>query len=696
MDRSLTSRLLNQIFMVLILLLMLAESHPGLAKAPLIDVKKDLGQNINQKSLYFLDQTNQITIQQVMNDPQNWQPPASNNVVADLPRSTFWVQLNFRNGADQGKEVALELNPIFLERIILYDHLGNMLYQTGSTVEQLALSSFPTLNFTVPPKGGKFYISVESRANTLALMLWSKEAQRSKVLFDMAVAMLLVGSLLGLLIYHLFMFISYKNKTYLSYVMFLSAVILFTITFTSFHHAFLPSKILGFGVDFWWSAIAAPIFLTVQYLFSINLLGLGLTGGRHKVLSRILLAIPVLNITSLVGILATDNAMWLIGIRGAPILNIILLMGTGFYLWFKERSNKVALYYSLSWIPFNASIATVLLWLSGALDYQAIFTWSIPIGSVVQTVLLSFVAGKKQKEYLNVIRVFAGSDIVEELDKGHDPLTFKPRMEEKNIVFFDLREFSALSERMDPKALRNLLNSYFSPIISNVYKYGGKVEKIIGDALMITFDDAKQCLNSIVETRFELSDLNRTRVREGQIPIRFGTAISSGQVLLANFGSKHKIDRTVTGDIVNTAARLEGTTKSLAVDVLCTKEFLDKLGDYEFYRPGGYVLFKGMSKKSLVYELFQHNSEPVREWKISTRSKLFEAVELELTGDYKGALTIIHDMINQCPEHTYIERRTTMDPTLEALVKAIHDKLNLYGIDIPEVPSAREIVKESA
>ena len=651
-------------------------------EVPVISVNEALNTNINELTTYLEDKKSNLTIQDIIQQEHEWLRPSSKNVITDLPKTTFWVRLVFDNPRTSPKDVVLEFNPIFLEHINLYNGKGDLLVQTGSTVAQKKVAFFPTLDFTVPSGSSTKYLSITSRSNALSMIMRSKGAQLTKNNFDLAVSMFLTGGLVVLLIYHFFMFLSYTNSTFLLYSLFLSSAILFTVSFTSLHHFLLPGEILGFRIDFWWSAITAPFFLLAHYLFSTSILGVSLRNKAHSRLAKVLLLIPAVNIACILGIILTENAHWLIGVRLAPIISLALLMGSGVYLWVKDRSNTIPLYYSLSWAPFAVSVVTVVLTLAGVLNYREIYAWAIPIGVVLQSVLLSFTLGKKQKDIVDVIESFAGSDIVDEIHNGLDPLKFQPVMKDKNIVFFDLREFTSLAEKMAPLELRNLLNTYFSPIISNTQIHGGKVEKIIGDALMLSFDDPNKCLDAIVATRYALSELNRDRVGQGHRPIRFGTAIASGQVLLANFGSRFKIDRTVAGDIVNTASRLEGTTKDLAVDILCTKEFLEKLTGYDFYRPVGYVLFKGKTRKSLVYELFEHNVDNVRKWKISTREKLYEAVETELNADYRGALNIINNLIKKCPDHTHPEKDMIMDPTLHAIVKAINDKLSLLGIKL--------------
>jgi hypothetical protein len=228
-----------------------------------------------------------------------------------------------------------------------------------------------------------------------------------------------------------------------------------------------------------------------------------------------------------------------------------------------------------------------------------------------------------------------------------------------------------------------VLNEYFGVINRLTYEHGGRVDKIIGDAVMIIFDDPGQCLAAIVQLRRGLSVLNRKRVSAGLRPIKFGAGVSYGTMLTGNFGSRQKADRTMVGDTVNVASRLETITRVFAVDVLCSKEFVDRNPSYGYFRPAGYVLLKGRQKKTLVYEMFEHNLPDVVAWKISTRPMILEVIELELQGRYLDAIAALKSMIDRCPPHSY-KAGEIMDPTLVAMVNAIEEKMRQLGLAVPE------------
>jgi class 3 adenylate cyclase len=279
------------------------------------------------------------------------------------------------------------------------------------------------------------------------------------------------------------------------------------------------------------------------------------------------------------------------------------------------------------------------------------------------------------------IRAFAGADIVNELDSGQDPLEYKPHNVHRSIVFLDMRDYTAFSENHTELQCHTILNDYFNIVNECTYNHGGHVDKIIGDAMMIVYDDPKQCLKSVVSLRRKLAEKNAKRAEKALAPLKFGIGISHGMMLSANFGSEQKLDRTLVGDTVNVASRLESITKQLRADVLCSQEFIDQHPDYQFYRPAGYVQLKGKSKRSLVFEIFEDSPEDVIAWKQSTVSELYKLISLELDGRYAECFAMLEDLIQRCPKHLY-KVGEIMDPTLESLAIALEEKMRLLNLPV--------------
>lgn len=131
------------------------------------------------------------------------------------------------------------------------------------------------------------------------------------------------------------------------------------------------------------------------------------------------------------------------------------------------------------------------------------------------------------------------------------------------ILFSDIRGFTALSERMSPDEIASLLSGYFTEMVEVVFEHGGTLDKFMGDALMALWgaplarqDDPDRAMLAAITMQRKLEDLNTRWTREGRPPLSVGIGIGIGEVFAGNIGSDRRLEYTVIGDAVNTAARL--------------------------------------------------------------------------------------------------------------------------------------------
>ncbi|MBL8681964.1 MAG: adenylate/guanylate cyclase domain-containing protein [Myxococcales bacterium] len=146
------------------------------------------------------------------------------------------------------------------------------------------------------------------------------------------------------------------------------------------------------------------------------------------------------------------------------------------------------------------------------------------------------------------------------------------------VLFSDIRSFTTISEQMDAHALVELLNEYFTVMVSIIMEEGGVVDKYIGDAIMAVFgapvsreDDAIRAVRAATRMRAALVPLNESLVARGIAPIATGIGVHTGEVVAGNIGSEQRMEYTVIGDAVNVASRLEGKTKDLGESLVVSE-----------------------------------------------------------------------------------------------------------------------------
>src|SRR5438128_529758 len=136
-----------------------------------------------------------------------------------------------------------------------------------------------------------------------------------------------------------------------------------------------------------------------------------------------------------------------------------------------------------------------------------------------------------------------------------------PSREERKVVtvlFADLVGFTARTERLDPEDVRALLAPYHAHLRSELERYGGTVEKFIGDAVMALFgapvaheDDPERAVRAALAIR--------GWVREQEEELQLRIAVNTGEALIALGARPEAGEGMASGDVVNTAARLQAT-----------------------------------------------------------------------------------------------------------------------------------------
>jgi class 3 adenylate cyclase/tetratricopeptide (TPR) repeat protein len=133
------------------------------------------------------------------------------------------------------------------------------------------------------------------------------------------------------------------------------------------------------------------------------------------------------------------------------------------------------------------------------------------------------------------------------------------------VVFCDLTGSTGLGERLDPESLRTVMTRYFDRMRAVLEAHGGTVEKFIGDAVMAVFgipvvheDDAVRAVRAAHEMRLSLAELNADLEREWSVTLQSRIGVNTGPVVAGDPAAGQAL---VTGDAVNTAARLEQTAR---------------------------------------------------------------------------------------------------------------------------------------
>ncbi|MDR2901147.1 MAG: HAMP domain-containing protein, partial [Treponema sp.] len=181
---------------------------------------------------------------------------------------------------------------------------------------------------------------------------------------------------------------------------------------------------------------------------------------------------------------------------------------------------------------------------------------------------------------------FINKDIAEKAMKGE--LSLGGENKHVTIFFSDIRQFTAISEKLEPHEVVEFLNEYMTKMVKCVNDTHGVVDKFIGDAVMAIWGapisggsaaaDALNCVRSALMMRAALLDFNKDRGGDKKPIIKIGCGINTGDVVAGQIGSNERMEYTVIGDAVNLASRTEGLNKPLGTDILITEHTYRLIG----------------------------------------------------------------------------------------------------------------------
>jgi len=187
------------------------------------------------------------------------------------------------------------------------------------------------------------------------------------------------------------------------------------------------------------------------------------------------------------------------------------------------------------------------------------------------------------------------------------------------IFFSDMEGFTQLAEKLGPEQLTSLLNSYLTVMSEIAFRFGGTVDKVIGDSIMVFFgdpesrgvrSDAVRCVSMAIAMRKAMQELQLRWQAEGiEHPVGLRMGINSGVCKVGNFGTENRLDYTLLGRAVNLASRLESSADSN--EILLSEDTYGLIGDSIHCIDKGQISIKGFAEPVKVYsavDLHKHLS----------------------------------------------------------------------------------------
>ncbi|HXT18582.1 MAG TPA: adenylate/guanylate cyclase domain-containing protein [Gemmatimonadaceae bacterium] len=175
------------------------------------------------------------------------------------------------------------------------------------------------------------------------------------------------------------------------------------------------------------------------------------------------------------------------------------------------------------------------------------------------------------------------------------------------VLFTDIRGFTAMSESMRPDDMASLLTEYLTEMVECVFRHEGTLDKFIGDSVMAQWgapiggpDDADKAMAAALEMMQELAKLNERWRATGRPQLVHGIGLNFGEAFAGNIGSERRLEFTVIGDVVNTAARLCAAAEG---EILLSEDFRKRLATPPELEECPPMEFKNKSQPVTVYRV---------------------------------------------------------------------------------------------
>ncbi len=206
---------------------------------------------------------------------------------------------------------------------------------------------------------------------------------------------------------------------------------------------------------------------------------------------------------------------------------------------------------------------------------------------------------------------YLSPQIYKSIFSGQKDVVVQTERKRLTIFFSDIKDFTATTERLQPEKLTEMLNEYLTEMSNIALKYGGTVDKFIGDAILVFFgdpetkgaaEDAKACLRMAMDMQQRLGELKSKWRGEGTSePFVVRMGINTGYCNVGNFGSADRMDYTIIGAEANLAARLQ--TAAEAGKIVISYETLALVQDIVAAHPLPPITMKGISREVVPYEV---------------------------------------------------------------------------------------------
>lgn len=215
-----------------------------------------------------------------------------------------------------------------------------------------------------------------------------------------------------------------------------------------------------------------------------------------------------------------------------------------------------------------------------------------------------------QQNTLSLFVKYVPETVVKKALRERPDSIYEGEQQDVACLFCDIRDFTPMSEKLEPHQVVTILNTYYSRMNEVIRDQKGIINQFVGDEIFVIFgaptplanyeEHAVMCAVGMIE---KLECINNELQEQLGVSIRVGIGIHGGPVVTGNLGCEDKIAYSVTGDTVNTAKRIESLTKDHPNSILISDVIFNKVSHLIEATAWEPVEVKGKGGKIVVYEV---------------------------------------------------------------------------------------------
>jgi adenylate cyclase len=300
--------------------------------------------------------------------------------------------------------------------------------------------------------------------------------------------------------------------------------------------------------------------------------------------------------------------------HGAPpqylrSIDYVILLFTGVFLSFALPLMS----------PIRASMAAAFamvppFWLA---YFNPVRDHPLPLEYSLLTILVLYVVNvlasyfsetHARQQLVGIFGTYVPPELAQVMVNSPESFSMEGEAREMTVFFSDIKNFSTISERLDPRQLGHMLNRYFTEMTDVLHRYGATIDKYIGDSIMafwsapvVQADHAHRSVLAALAMHEGVTRLRKQFREQGWPELDIGVGINTGLMNVGNMGSKYRVAYTVVGDAVNLAARLERLTRVYNARVLVTEATMASVQDVIF-KEVDHVRVRGKGAATRIFE----------------------------------------------------------------------------------------------